>query len=89
MRSLVGLDRNAAKEAFGQFLDENRYTSQQIRFVEMVIDRSQPGITRDSTAPSLMPTPSRLWRFFQTPIKRLLDGCETRFGKRELRRSCR
>jgi type I restriction enzyme R subunit len=39
MRSLVGLDRNAAKEAFGQFLDENRYTSQQIRFVEMVIDK--------------------------------------------------
>ncbi|MGH8160445.1 MAG: type I restriction-modification enzyme R subunit C-terminal domain-containing protein [Rhodanobacter sp.] len=39
IRSLVGLDRNAAKEAFGQFLDENRYTSQQIRFVEMMIDR--------------------------------------------------
>ncbi|TAM62028.1 MAG: DUF4145 domain-containing protein [Rhodanobacter sp.] len=39
IRSLVGLDRNAAKEAFGQFLDENRYTSQQIRFVEMIIDK--------------------------------------------------
>ncbi|MDP3847980.1 MAG: DEAD/DEAH box helicase family protein [Pseudomonas sp.] len=39
IRSLVGLDRNAAKEAFGQFLDENRYSSQQIRFVEMIIDR--------------------------------------------------
>jgi type I restriction enzyme R subunit len=39
IRSLVGLDRNAAKEAFGQFLDENRYSSKQIRFVEMIIDR--------------------------------------------------
>ncbi|MDP3978786.1 MAG: DEAD/DEAH box helicase family protein [Pseudomonas sp.] len=39
IRSLVGLDRNAAKEAFGQFLDDNRYSSQQIRFVEMIIER--------------------------------------------------
>jgi type I restriction enzyme R subunit len=39
IRSLVGLDRNAAKEAFGRFLDETRYSSQQIRFVEMIIDR--------------------------------------------------
>ena len=39
IRSLVGLDRNAAKDAFGKFLDENRYSSQQIRFVEMIIDR--------------------------------------------------
>ena len=43
IRSLVGLDRNAAKEAFGQFLDQNRYTSQQIRFVEMIIDRLTQG----------------------------------------------
>jgi type I restriction enzyme R subunit len=39
IRSLVGLDRNAAKEAFARFLDANRYGSQQIRFVEMIIDR--------------------------------------------------
>ena len=43
IRSLVGLDRNAAKDAFGQFLDANRYTSQQIRFVEMIIDRLTQG----------------------------------------------
>ncbi|MGY0633065.1 DEAD/DEAH box helicase family protein [Luteimonas sp. A478] len=43
IRSLVGLDRNAAKDAFGEFLDENRYTSQQIRFVEMIIDRLTQG----------------------------------------------
>jgi len=39
IRSLVGLDRGAAKEAFGQFLDASRYSSQQIRFVEMIIDQ--------------------------------------------------
>jgi type I restriction enzyme R subunit len=45
IRSLVGLDRSAAKEAFGQFLDENRYTSQQIRFVEMIVEKlTQRGV---------------------------------------------
>ena len=39
IRSLVGMDRTAAKEAFGRFLDENRYSSPQIRFVEMIIER--------------------------------------------------
>lgn len=39
IRSLVGLDRGAAKEAFSQFLDASRYTSQQIRFVEMIVEQ--------------------------------------------------
>lgn len=39
IRSLVGLDRAAAKQAFARFLDGGRYGSQQIRFVEMIIDR--------------------------------------------------
>ncbi|MCG6117960.1 MAG: hypothetical protein MEQ07_07165 [Aquimonas sp.] len=39
IRSLVGLDRSAAKEAFARFLDQGRYSSAQIRFVEMIIDR--------------------------------------------------
>ncbi len=39
IRSLVGMDRNAAKEAFGRFLDDARFSSQQIRFVEMIVDR--------------------------------------------------
>lgn len=39
IRSLVGMDRGAAKEAFSAFLDESRYTSKQIRFVEMIIER--------------------------------------------------
>ncbi len=38
VRSLVGLDRAAAKEAFAEFLDDKRYTANQIEFVNLVID---------------------------------------------------
>lgn len=47
IRSLVGLDRSAAKEAFGQFLDDNRYSSQQIRFVETIIEMLTKGGVMD------------------------------------------
>jgi type I restriction enzyme R subunit len=39
IRSLVGMDRAAAQQAFSRFLDGSRYSSQQIRFVEMIIER--------------------------------------------------
>ena len=39
VRGLVGLDRTAAQAAFSQFLTDRSLTSQQIRFVEMVIDQ--------------------------------------------------
>lgn len=38
IRQLVGLDRQAALEAFSQFLDEAAYSSSQIRFVNLIID---------------------------------------------------
>ncbi len=38
VRSLVGLDRDAAKAAFGAFLSGTKYTSAQIAFVNGVID---------------------------------------------------
>jgi type I restriction enzyme R subunit len=38
IRRLVGLDRGAAKEAFGEFLDETRFSANQIEFVNLVID---------------------------------------------------
>ena len=45
IRSLVGLDRGEAKAAFARFLDDSLYTSTQIRFVEMIIDRlTQNGV---------------------------------------------
>ena len=38
IRELVGLDMNAAKEAFSDFLDEATYKAEQINFVNTVID---------------------------------------------------
>ena len=37
VRSLVGLDREAAAEAFGAFLDGTRFTVDQIRFINLII----------------------------------------------------
>lgn len=39
VRSLVGMDRAAAQDAFSRFLNDRSLTSAQIRFVEMVIDQ--------------------------------------------------
>ena len=38
IRSIVGLDRTAAKQAFAKFLDDKRYTRNQIEFVNLVIN---------------------------------------------------
>jgi type I restriction enzyme R subunit len=38
IRSLVGLDRAAAKAAFADFLDDKRYSKNQITFVNLIID---------------------------------------------------
>lgn len=38
VRSLVGLDRAAASEAFGEFLSSGTATPQQIEFVNMIIE---------------------------------------------------
>jgi type I restriction enzyme, R subunit len=38
VRSLVGLDRAAAKEAFAEFLDDKRHTRAQIEFINLIID---------------------------------------------------
>ena len=38
IRSLVGLDRAAAKRTFNKFLDDKRYSPNQITFVNLVID---------------------------------------------------
>jgi len=45
VRSLVGLDRAAAKEAFGQFLAKQNYNANQITFVDLIIsDLAQNGV---------------------------------------------
>lgn len=38
IRSLVGLDRNAAKELFADFLAEGTHTATQIRFINEILD---------------------------------------------------
>lgn len=38
IRSLVGLDRTAAVEAFGDYLDGTRFTVDQVRFVNLIVD---------------------------------------------------
>ena len=38
VRSLIGLDRAAAKEAFAEFLDDKRHTRAQIEFINLIID---------------------------------------------------
>jgi type I restriction enzyme R subunit len=38
VRSLVGLDREAAKEALGDFLSGGRHTSAQIEFVNLIVN---------------------------------------------------
>jgi type I restriction enzyme, R subunit len=38
IRRLVGLDRKAAKRAFARYLDDKEFSSEQIRFVNFIID---------------------------------------------------
>ena len=38
VRSLVGMDRGAAKEAFADFLADRTMTASQIEFVDLIID---------------------------------------------------
>lgn len=45
IRKLVGLDRNAAKQAFAQYLEGGNFSANQIRFVETIIDHlTQNGV---------------------------------------------
>ena len=38
VRKLVGLDRNAANEAFSEFLNNESFNSKQIHFVKLIVD---------------------------------------------------
>lgn len=38
VRGLVGLDRSAALEAFEQFLDHTRFSADQVRFINLIVD---------------------------------------------------
>lgn len=78
MRQLIGLDRSAAKEAFAEFLDDKRYTSEQIEFVNLVIDHlTECGVIEavrfyESPFTDISPTgPDDLFR--SDEVDRLLD----------------
>jgi len=62
VRSLVGMDRSAAQEAFAEFLNDRSLTPDQIRFVEMIIEQL--------TARGVMP-PEAL---YESPFTRIHDG---------------
>lgn len=47
IRSLVGLDREAAAEAFGEFLDGTTYSATQIRFIDQIISHLTQNGTMD------------------------------------------
>lgn len=38
IRSLVGLDRDAVNEAFAGYLDQNKFSVEQVRFVSLIVD---------------------------------------------------
>ena len=49
IRSIVGLDREAAKKAFSEYLNEHKFNSSQIQFINLIIDYlSQNGVIEPS-----------------------------------------
>ena len=42
IRSLVGLDREAATEAFSEFLTDTRFSAAEIRFIQMIVEHLTP-----------------------------------------------
>jgi type I restriction enzyme R subunit len=61
IRSLVGLDRAASKAAFADFLDESRYSKNQIEFINLIINYLteygvvEPGRVYDSPFTTVAP----------------------------------
>ncbi|WP_040282181.1 DEAD/DEAH box helicase family protein [Tessaracoccus massiliensis] len=47
-RTLVGLDRQAANEAFADYLDGSRFTADQVRFIGLIIDELTSNGVMDS-----------------------------------------
>jgi type I restriction enzyme R subunit len=81
VRSLVGLDRAAAKAAFADFLDDKRYTKNQITFVNLIIDELtsrgvvEPGRVYESPYDGVAPEgPEAI--FMPEDLDRLFDVIE-------------
>ena len=77
IRSLVGLDRNAAKELFADFLTDGTHTATQIRFINEILD--------ELTSRGVM-DPARL---YDPPFSDLAPtGPEDLFSEAEVDRIC-
>ena len=78
VRTLVGLDRDAAKKAFGTFLTGTNYSANQIEFINLVIDhltehgQMEAGILYESPFTDIAPSgPDTL--FSGDELKRLVE----------------
>jgi type I restriction enzyme R subunit len=82
VRSLVGLDRSAVSEAFGEFLAAGAATAAQIEFINMVIEHltdqgmMDPGLLYEAPFTDLAPTgPEKL--FNEEKVARLFTKIQT------------
>ncbi|MFM9104497.1 MAG: type I restriction-modification enzyme R subunit C-terminal domain-containing protein [Cyanobium sp.] len=76
IRSLVGLDRNAAKEVFAEFLADGTHTANQIRYINEIIDElTSRGVMEDT-------------RLYEPPFSDLAQGPESLFSPAEVDNIC-
>ncbi len=90
VRSLVGLDHQAATEAFSRYLDDSRFTVDQIRFVNLIVNEltangvMEPRRLFESPYTDYAPTGPEF--FFPSPdvevIVDILDEVKDRRGRR-------
>ncbi|MFN9871146.1 MAG: type I restriction-modification enzyme R subunit C-terminal domain-containing protein [Cyanobacteriota bacterium] len=78
IRFLVGLDRNAAKEVFGEFLTEGTHTATQIQFINEIINEltsrgvMDPARLYDTLFKDLAPTGPE-GQFSEAEVDRISD----------------
>ncbi len=77
IRSLVGLDRGAAKEIFAEFLADGTHTANQIRYINVIID--------ELTGRGVMETN----RLYEQPFSDLAQGPERLFSNADVDNICR
>lgn len=76
IRSLVGLDRNAAKEVFAEFLANGTNTANQIRYINEIIDELTSCGVMDAI------------RLYEPPFSDLAQGPESLFSVAEVDNIC-
>ena len=76
IRHLVGLDRSAAKEVFSDFLSEGTYTSNQIQFVNEIINYlTQHGVME-------------IGRLYEQPFSEITSSPDDLFTESDLDKIC-